>query len=150
MLTAKDIMSTNIISFTPDTPIAEAVKCLLEKGINGAPVLDDDKLVGMLCQSDLVATQKDISLPSVFTTLDVFIPLGTQHSFEEEIDKITAMTVGKAMTKSPVTVTPDTPLGQIAVIMTKNNYYTIPVVDAGEVAGIIGKADVLKTLVEDK
>ena len=67
MLTAKDIMTTECITLTPDTEIAVAAKTLLDNKINGAPVIDDGAVVGVLCQADLVAQQKKITLPSFFT-----------------------------------------------------------------------------------
>ena len=73
MLTAKDIMTTDCITLTPETDIATAAKTLLENKINGAPVIDEGKVVGILCQSDLVAQQKKITLPSFFTLLDAML-----------------------------------------------------------------------------
>ena len=56
---AKDIMTKNIISVSPETMIADAAKLLLEKHYNGLPVVDEKgKLVGIICQSDLVYRQK--------------------------------------------------------------------------------------------
>ncbi|MGD9262027.1 MAG: CBS domain-containing protein, partial [Desulfobacterales bacterium] len=71
MIKVKDIMSKDIISVTPDTEIAHVAKLLLEKRINGVPVVDEDgSLVGIICQSDLIAQQKNIPIPSLFTLLD--------------------------------------------------------------------------------
>ena len=56
MLKVKDIMTRKLITVSPQTEIASAAKILLEKRINGLPVIDDSgKLVSILCQSDLVA-----------------------------------------------------------------------------------------------
>ena len=56
MTTAKDIMTTEVITLTPETDIVQAAKVLLDNGINGAPVVDGQgRLTGILCQSDLVA-----------------------------------------------------------------------------------------------
>ena len=63
MQTAKDIMSDSVITVTPDTDITSAARLLLENHINGIPVVaPSGKVVGILCQSDLVAQQKKISL----------------------------------------------------------------------------------------
>lgn len=65
MLKVKDIMTKDVISVTPDTEITQATKILLEKRINGLPVVDSDgNLKGILCQSDLIAQQKKLPLPS--------------------------------------------------------------------------------------
>ena len=54
---AKDIMTSGeLITVSPGTDIASAAKLLVEKRINGVPVIDENgKLVGILCQSDLIA-----------------------------------------------------------------------------------------------
>lgn len=148
MLTAKDIMTTETITMTLDTDIVAAAKILLGKKINGAPVVDDNgKVVGIICQSDLVAQQKKLVLPSMFTVLDTFIPLGDHADLERQIQKIAAMNVEQAMTPDPTTVGPDTPLDEIATTMVEKKLYTMPVVENGKLVGVVGKEDVLKTLV---
>ena len=147
MLKAKDIMSREVITVSPDTEIGEVARLLLEKRLNGLPVLDSEgKLVGIVCQSDLVAQQTKIPVPSIFTILDTFIPISSPARMEREMRKISALTVGQAMS-SPVTVSPDTPLEEIAALMVDKNFHTIPVIEGGKVVGIIGKEDVLRTLV---
>jgi CBS domain-containing protein len=146
MLTAKDIMTREVITFTPETSVAEAARVLVEKHINGAPVVSGGRIVGVLTQSDLVTQQKQLNLPSVFTILDAVIPLSSSAKFEREMEKIAALTVGQAMTAEPVTVSPDTPLTAIAGLMVDRKLHTLPVVVAGQVVGIIGMEDILRTL----
>lgn len=150
MRTAKDIMTIEIISVTPDLDIPSAAKVLLENKINGVPVVEDGKLVGILCQSDLITQQKALNLPSVFTLLDGFVPLGGLERVEREMKKITAMSVREAMTPDPVTVTPDTPMDTVAAIMVDKRLHTLPVVDGTRLVGVIGKSDVLRTVMQGK
>ena len=150
MLTAKDIMTAPAITLTPDTDIIAAGRLLLEKKINGMPVVDHDgTLVGVICQSDLVAQQKKLTVPSVFTLLDGMIPLSSQADMEKEIRKMSAVDVSQAMTTPPVSVAPGTPIDEVASMMVDRKLYTLPVVDGGKVVGVIGKEDILKTLVRD-
>ena len=147
MLKAKDIMTTDLITVSPDTEITQATRILLDKRVNGLPVLDSDgRLVGLICQSDLVMQQKKIALPSLFNLLDGLIPLRAPKNFEQEIRKITATTVGQAMVTDPVTVTPETELTEIATLMVEKKYHTLPVLDGGKLVGVIGKEDVLRTI----
>ncbi len=147
MLAAKDVMTTELITVSPETEIAQVAKILLEKRINGVPVVDaSGKLVGILCQSDLIAQQKKFPLPSLFTLLDGFMPLTSSKKIEKEVEKISAIQVAHAMTPDPVTVEPDTSLEEIATLMVDNNFHTLPVVSGGKLVGIIGKEDVLKTI----
>ena len=148
MLNAKDIMTTDVITLSPDTEIAVAAKVLIEKNINGVPVVDTNGgIVGILCQSDLIAQQKTIPVPSLFTFLDGFIPLKSLKKVERDIQKIAAITVSDAMTQDPVTVSPDTSIDEIAALMVDKNFHSIPVVDNDMLVGIIGKEDILQTLI---
>ena len=148
MLSVKDIMTKDVITVSPEMEIAHAARLLLEKSINGVPVVDGTgKLVGILCQSDLVAQQKKFPVPSLFTILDGVISFTSAKSFEAAIQKITAATVADAMTPDPVTVGLETSIEEVGSIMVDKKFYTLPVVDAGELVGIVGKEDILRTLV---
>ncbi len=147
MLKVKDIMTKELITVSPDTEIVYATKLLLENRINGVPVTDETgKLLGILCQSDLIAQQKNLPIPSFFTFLNGFIPMNSIKQIEKQIQKITAITVAQAMTKNPVTVQPDTNIEEVAALMVDNNFHTIPVMDGGKLVGIVGKEDILRTI----
>ena len=150
MLKVKDIMTREIITVSPETEIVNAAKILLEKRINGLPVIDAfGRLVGVLCQSDLVAQQMSIPIPSVFTLLDGYIPLTIIKRIDKEVEKIAALTVKQAMTPNPVTVGPETDIEDVAKLMVDKKYHTLPVMEGDKVVGIVGKEDVLKTLLSE-
>ena len=147
MTTVRDIMTTDLITLTPDTDVVKAAQVLLDQHINGAPVVDKSgKLVGIICQSDLVAQQKKLPIPTLFTLLDSVIQLTSKKQIEKQIGKIAALTVAEAMTPDPVTVTPDTAIETVAALMVDNSFHTLPVVESDQLVGIIGKEDVLRTL----
>ena len=150
MLTAKDIMTTEVITISPETEVAQTAKLLLTNRINGLPVVNEaGELVGILCQSDLIIQQKNIPIPSLFTLLDGFIPLTSSKKLDREVEKIAATTAADAMTANPVTVNPDTGIEEIAALMVEKNYHTLPVMDGDKIVGIVGKEDVLKTLISE-
>jgi CBS domain-containing protein len=147
MIRAKDIMTPDPITVSAEAEITTAARLLLEKRINGVPVVDDQgRLKGILCQSDLIAEQKSLPLPSFFTLLDGLIPLTSLKHLEKEVAKIAATTVGAAMTPDPVTIGPETSLEDIAALMVDKNFHTLPVVEGGRLVGVVGKEDVLRTL----
>jgi len=151
MIKAKDIMTKEIITVSPETEITQAANLLLEKRINGVPVVNAaGELVGILCQSDLIAQQKSIPIPSLFTLLDGYISLKTSKSMDKEVEKIAATKVAEAMTADPVTVDPETEIEKVAALMIEKNYHTLPVIEAGELVGILGMEDVLRTLITDE
>lgn len=148
MLKAKDIMKREVITVSPATHVTEAARILLENHINGLPVVDEDgTLVGIICQSDLVAQQKRLPVPSFFNLLDGLIPMASPRSFEKEVRKIVAITVVEAMSNNPVTVTPETGLEEIATLMVSKNFHTLPVLENAKLVGVVGKEDVLRTLI---
>ncbi len=149
MLKAKDIMTADVITVTPETEVTEVAKLLLEKHFNGVPVVDENGgLVGIICQSDLISEQKKLPIPSVFTILDTFIPIYSPGKTEKEVQKIAAIKVADAMTPAPVTVDPETGIDEIASIMVNKSIHTVPVMEGKKLVGIIGKEDILKTLLE--
>ncbi len=151
MLKVEEIMTREPLTVAPDTPITEAAKLLLERRINGLPVVDSTgRLVGIICQSDLVTQQKKFPIPTLFTLLDGLIPLQSTKSLDREVKKITATRVGDAMTEDPVTVSPDMTLDEVASLMVDRKFHTLPVVREDALVGVIGKEDVLRTLMARK
>lgn len=151
MLKAIDIMTPEPVTLSPDSDIRSAALLLLDRKINGAPVVDEKgRLVGILTQSDLVAQQKQVTMPSIFAMLDGFIALSSREDFEREIKKIAATKVSEAMTQHPKSVSPQTPIEEIATVMVNEKLYTLPVVDSGRLVGVVGKEDILRTLLEHK
>ena len=148
MVKARDIMTRKVISVSPETEVTKATKIMLDNSVNGMPVVDSEgRLVGIICQSDLIAQQKQLPLPSVFTLLDGVIPLFSQKNLETQAQKIMATTVSKAMTPDPITISPESSLEEIAKLMVDKKLHTLPVVEKGKLVGIVGKEDVLRTLV---
>ncbi len=147
MLSARNIMNREVVTVRPETEITDAARILLERKINGVPVVDEKgRVVGILCQSDLIVQQKKMPIPSLFTFLDGLIALTSMKQLEKEVRKIAATVVADAMTPDPVTVKPDTGIETVAALMVDNSFHTLPVVEDGRLVGIIGKADVLRTL----
>ena len=150
MIKAKDIMTKDVITVQPETEVVQAAKLLLEHHINGLPVVDKEgRMKGIICQSDLVVQQRKIPLPSFFIMLDSFIPLTSSKTIKKELQKMSAITVKDAMTPDPITVGPETGLEDIATMMVKHKIHTLPVLDQGRIVGIIGKEDILRTLMSD-
>ena len=148
MLTAKDIMTKDIISVTKQTPVSELAKLLTSNNISGAPVVDEDgKVLAVVTESDLIDQSKKLHIPTVVTILDSFFYLENPDKMEAEMKKIAATKVAEICSSSPKTVAPDTHLDEIATIMAETNIHTLPVLDDGELVGIIGKKDIIKTLI---
>lgn len=148
MRTAQDIMTREVITIGPEADITEAARLLLEKGVNGLPVVDaEGRLVGILCQSDLVRMQKNLPMPSLFTLLDGFFPLSSTTLLEAEVKRIAASKVAEAMTAKVVTIAPGAAIDEIATLMVDRKFHTLPVTEGGRLVGVVGKKDIIRTLI---
>ena len=148
MLTARDIMTQDIISVRKETPVAELARLLTSHNISGVPVLDDDdKVIAVVTESDLIDQSKKLHIPTVITILDSVFYLENPDKMEAEMKKIAATKVSEICSGLPKIVSPDTQLDEIATIMAEGNIHTLPVLDDEKLVGIIGKKDIIKTLI---
>ncbi|GAB6058379.1 CBS domain-containing protein [Desulfonatronum parangueonense] len=147
MQVVRNIMTRDVVTVTPDTDINAAAAILLEKDFNGLPVVDEQgKMVGILCQSDLVVQQREFPLPSFFTLLGGFVALTSLEKLQRAVDKMAATKVSQAMTLDPVSVTPDTPVNKVAELMVDRKFHTVPVLENNKLVGVVGKKDILRLL----
>ena len=147
MLYARDIMTKEVLTVSPETSIAELSKTLENRQIGGLPVVDKaGRLVGVITQSDLVDRVRDLELPPAINILDFHVYLQIPSHLLHRVEKMLGTTVGDCMTPDLVTVAPDTPVSQIAALMAKQKVHTIPVLAGGKLVGIIGKMDLVRAM----
>lgn len=145
MIRAKDVMTTDVITVTPDTTVEDLGRLFIQKRISGAPVVDaENKLYGIVTENDLIKQNERFHIPTMIRLFDAFIPLGGDSSIEREIKRMSASKVSEICRKKVVTVEPETPLADIATIMSEEGVHQLPVVSSGKLVGIIGKMDVIK------
>ncbi|RMG86295.1 MAG: CBS domain-containing protein [Chloroflexi bacterium] len=133
-ITVKEWMSTPVITVTPDTPISDAHKLMKEKGIRRLPVVEEERLVGIVTIGDI----REAS-PSDATTLSIW-----------ELNYLWAqLTVGKVMTKKVYTVSPDTPIADAAKLMLDSKVSGLPVVDGNKLVGMLTESDIFRMVVQE-
>lgn len=146
---ARDIMTTPVVTVTPDVTVKDLVALFRDKRIGGVPVVDaDDALVGIVTEGDLMAMDADIQFPHYFELFDSIIYLGSQKKFKEQLEKAAAANVQQLMTHGDKvkTVGPDDPARAAATLMSKHRFDRVPVVEDGKVVGIISRHDIMKIL----
>ncbi|MBU2549488.1 MAG: CBS domain-containing protein [Proteobacteria bacterium] len=146
-LRVTDVMSTDLITVRPDTSVRELAETLLTHKISGVPVLDDQGLlVGVVSQSDLIAQNKKLHIPTAITIFDWVIYLEGNERLKDEMEKIAASDVGQIMTRKVITVTPEATIEDVATIMTEKKVHTIPVLKDERLVGVIGKLDIVRSI----
>lgn len=146
MLKAKDIMTADVISAKPATTVEELARILIEHKISGAPVVDDgNKLVGIVTEHDLIKKNKRFHIPTMIRLFDAYFLLDSDR-VEDDIKKMVAITVEEICNTKVVSITEDTSLEEIATIMSEQNIHLLPVLSDDVVVGIVGKADVVRSM----
>lgn len=113
----EDIMSSPVFFVSLKTSMGEVAKILKEKGCTGLPVLDGEKLVGVISRRDFKKIRKESQLKSP---------------------------VKAFMNMHPVTITPEKSPIHAARLMVKHDIGRLPVMDNGRLAGIISRSDAMR------
>jgi len=121
----RDYMTAELVTFSPEMEVMQAVHTLVQNGISGAPVLDaEGNLLGILSQRDCLG----VALMAAQDSCCIAGP------------------VSQFMSKLPQTVAPDANLTQLATMFTTAPFRRYPVVENGRVIGQISRSDVLRAI----
>jgi CBS domain-containing membrane protein len=138
---AGDVMTRNVISVEKDTPLAEVAERMVEAGVSGVPVVDGQKVIGIISEKDFVFEMGGKDLRSFMSVV--------VHCLKAKGCAASPMRHQKAkdiMTHPAVTVRQEITLSEVANIMAANNLNRVPVLDHEErLVGIIARADIVQT-----
>jgi CBS domain-containing protein len=142
---ACEVMSTAVTTIPAEATIVEAAKVMLEHGISGVPVVDNEgSLVGIVTEGDLfrrceIGTEPDPSMQSRGppSNPDAFRRFAKSHGRQ----------VRDIMTRDVVRVFEDTPLARVAALLDLKQIKRMPVMRGGKIVGIVSRADLLRALV---
>ncbi len=149
MLKAKDIMTKDVITIRSEATVEELARLLMEHRISGVPVVNDEnKIEGIVTENDLIRKNKRLHIPTVIRLFDAYLMVGSK-SMEKEIKNMAATTVDEICTREVVSITEETSLDEIATIMAEQHTHLLPVLSDGAVVGIVGKADVVRSMTNE-
>jgi len=124
---ARDVMTSPVITLSPDTPVPVAADLLCSHGFTAAPVVDaDGQLVGIATEADLVRSP---------VVPDWWL-------IQREPDP----TVEEVMNPAPATMRPEDDLADVVALMLDSRIRSVPIVDDGELVGIVTRRDVLRAV----
>jgi acetoin utilization protein AcuB len=128
-----DLMTTSPITVGPETPVLDARQLMIDKRFRHVLITEGPKLLGIVTDRDI-----RLNLPSPATSLSVW-----------EINYLLArLTVESVMTTSLVTVSPRQDTREAARLMLDHKIGALPVVDGGQLVGIITETDLLRAYVK--
>jgi len=138
----EEIMTRDVITVGPQTPIHEAARLMVDHGVSGLPVVDEQgNLVGVLSEGDLIVRQR--ARPRV-PWWRAFFQEGERLA--REYQKAAGTTAEEVMTKAVISVSPDLPIEAAALILDQRRIRRVPVVADGRVVGIVSRGDLVKVL----
>jgi CBS domain-containing protein len=146
-LVAKEVMSADVQTVRPDTPLLEIAQLLEEQHISGVPVVDEEqRVVGIVSESDLVDEHKrEARIPR--TALYGVFPL-PEDVLREAAHRGQMLQASDLMTRKVVTATEDTPVHALADLMAGRRVNRIPILRDGRLVGIVCRADLLRVLAQ--
>lgn len=136
----KDVMTRDVITVRPETPLKEAAAILAQNGISGLAVVNGDgAVVGVLSEADILF--KEGGERSAHTGLLGWL-FETGGSALEQ--KLAARTAGEAMTAPALTIGPERPVHEAATRMIEDGVNRLPVIEHGQLVGIVSRADLVR------
>ncbi|GAA0645162.1 CBS domain-containing protein [Salarchaeum japonicum] len=160
-LLARDVMTADVETVDADDEVADVLGKLSRRKFNGFPVLEDGELVGVVTQRDFVDLFEPsdrtlwipIGLPPFLETVEYAIDLSWDE-LDAELDLAAAAgkPVRDVMTRDVETVAPDASIDDVLDILATDdpNVNRVPVLDGGDLVGIITREDVVRAFRDER
>lgn len=143
---AKDVMTTTVITVTPDTEVAEIARLLLERHISAVPVVDaDNRILGIVSEGDLIH-RPELGVRRRRRSWWLTLLAGDEEPTAEYV-KTHGQRAAQVMTSPVVTVTEDAPVDRIVQLLEERRIKRVPVVREGRLVGVVTRADLLRGLI---
>ncbi|MEX1217258.1 MAG: CBS domain-containing protein [Acidimicrobiales bacterium] len=151
-LPVRDVMVTDVLVFSPEDNVMDAMRSLLIRNIDGAPVVNaDGDIVGLLSTSDLIVEEARVHLPTVITLLGAYIELpSSKKQFDKDVEKALGSTVGEVMGDAAPTISPEDTVEYAATVMHEQGADRLPILDeSGALIGIVARGDIVRAIVAE-
>lgn len=148
-MNAEDIMTSNVITVTPETLVGELATLLFAHRISAVPVVDSGRLVGIVSEADLLH-RYEIGTDWVLDGDRWWKRLFRIDRSPEEYVRSHARHARDIMTRNVVTVAPDTCLAEIATLLEERRIKRVPVVQVERLVGIVSRSDLVQALAAAK
>lgn len=147
---ASDIMSTDLVWVRADTPVREAARKMVDRGVGSVLVLDQERrLLGIVSEGDFVGKKGGIPFSSHVTAY-IFGDYIDLTGLKAAYDRAASLPVRDVMTTDVATADPGMTVEDVVSLMLQRDVKRIPVVDAGRVVGIIARHDLLQLMTEGR
>jgi CBS domain-containing protein len=139
---ARDIMTRNVVTVSPDTPVRDIAALMAEKHISGLPVLTHDGIIiGIVSETDLLHREELGTAPERKRKwwLDF-------NALAREYAKAYGLRAEVVMSRCVVAVRDDADLRDVADVLDRHRFKRVPVLQGGQLVGIITRGDLVRAL----
>jgi CBS domain-containing protein len=149
---AMDVMTTNVVTVSPDTPVQEVAKILSERSISGVPVVDTgNRLVGIVSEGDLLhrvetGTERRPDRRTGRRRSWWLDTIGSNEELARDYVKSHGRTAKDVMTSEVTSVSDTTDLADIANLLETKRIKRVPVIKDGRLVGIVSRANLVRAL----
>ncbi|RBQ22508.1 Inosine-5'-monophosphate dehydrogenase [Candidatus Methanobinarius endosymbioticus] len=158
MIKIEEAMGPNVLVLHKGDTITDAAKLLSENNISGAPVVEGNKIIGILSEGDIMnllnthSPNLNLVLPSPLDLIEMPIKMGREYEEAiKDIKKATYTVIDDIMITSVTTIGPNDNISDAATIMDKKDIKRIPVVDDEKnLIGIVSRGDIIRALINHK
>ncbi|HEX6663388.1 MAG TPA: CBS domain-containing protein [Gaiellaceae bacterium] len=134
----RDVMTEEVFTVESDTPLKIVATRMLEYGISGMPVVDGDRVLGVISETDVLF--KERTAPDRKGLVDWLV----HYAEDPPLAKLEARTAGQAMTTPAVTIAPGRSVADAAGRMLELSIDRLPVVDGDTLVGIVTRTDLVR------
>lgn len=134
----KTIMSTDLITVGPKDTLSKIKEIFDTKNIHHIPVVEFKSIVGMISKTDMLFFQRG--------------QIDEDDKYGQAMEKVrsTRITAEEIMTKNLAKLEADDPLRTAIAVFSKNKFHALPVVENGDLVGIVTTFDLIKLLDDEK
>ena len=143
----KDLMSTNVITVTPETPVSEIAEIIHKHHFTGVPVVNaEGHVIGTISERDFITATSGLYLPTYIKLLSSMDYVqGAHKGLPHVVEQVVNATAKDIMNQDVPFARPDTTLEQLAMMFAVKRANPIPVTDStNKLLGIISRSDLIK------
>lgn len=141
------IMRSSVPAVSPDESVARVAKLMVDHDVAGVAVVENDRIIGIITESDIIARQSDVEAPTPVPFLDAIFVADAGRLYEEEVRRALATDARMLMSAPVISIRHNATLNECASVMIDRDVHPLPVVDDdNRYIGIVSRKDLVRVI----
>jgi CBS domain-containing protein len=140
---AADVMTPDVICATPETPVSELIRLMLDNRISAVPIVADGQIVGIVSEGDLLRRSETGTEPRVSRWLEM---VTSSSQLAADYTRTHGRKAAEVMTHEVITVADTTPIAVVAQLLETRRIKRVPVMRNGRLVGIVSRRNLIQAL----